>query len=40
MDSVAKGGRQVRYAARGLLGLTEGERGLAIDMLLEHVTTR
>jgi len=36
-DSVAKGGRQVRYAARGLLGLTEAERGLAVDMLLDHV---
>jgi phage gpG-like protein len=40
MDSVVKGGRKVRYAARGLLGLTEGERGMAIDMLLAHVVER
>lgn len=40
MDSVTEGGRQVRYAVRGLLGLTAGERGLAIDLLLDHVTTR
>jgi hypothetical protein len=40
LDAVVKGGRQIRYAARGLLGLTEGERGLAIDMLLEYVAPR
>lgn len=40
MDSVVKGGRKVRYAARGLLGLTEAERGMAIDMLLAHVVER
>lgn len=37
MDAPKEGGRQIRYAQRGLLGLTERERGLAIDMLLDHV---
>ncbi|WP_294275766.1 phage virion morphogenesis protein [uncultured Sphingomonas sp.] len=40
MDAPKLGGRQVRYAQRGLLGLTERERGLAIDMLLDHVAAR
>ncbi|MFC3579535.1 phage virion morphogenesis protein [Sphingomonas hylomeconis] len=30
--------RAVRYAKRGLLGLTQGERSRALDMLLDHVT--
>jgi len=30
--------KKVRYARRGLLGLTEAERGRAIDILLAHVT--
>ncbi len=29
--------KKVRYARRGLLGLTERERGRAIELLLEHV---
>ncbi|QXT36844.1 phage virion morphogenesis protein [Sphingomonas sanguinis] len=40
MDAPKLGGRQIRYAQRGLLGLTERERGLAIDMLLDHVASR
>jgi hypothetical protein len=31
-------GRAVRYAKRGLLGLTQAEQSHALDMLLDHVT--
>lgn len=37
-DRPAAGGRAVRYARRGLLGLTQAERSRALDLLLEHVT--
>jgi len=30
-------GRAVRYAERGLLGLTQAEQSRALDMLLDHV---
>lgn len=40
MDAPNLGGRQIRYAERGLLGMTEGERGMAIDMLLNHIAPR
>lgn len=31
-------GRAVRYAQRGLLGMTQAEQSRALDLLLEHVT--
>lgn len=40
MDAPKKGGREIRYAQRGLLGMTERERGMALDMLLDHVAPR
>lgn len=40
MDAPSKGGRKIRYPQRGLLGLTERERAMAIDMLLDHVAPR
>lgn len=40
MDEVTKGGRKVRYARRELLGLTEPEREIALDMLLDHIAAR
>lgn len=40
MDAPKQGGRQIRYAQRGLLGMTERERTLALDMLLDHVAPR
>ncbi|RDE04689.1 phage virion morphogenesis protein [Sphingomonas aracearum] len=38
MDAPTLGARKIRYAQRGLLGLTERERGRALDILLEHVS--
>ncbi len=37
-DKPALKGRAVRYAERGLLGLTQAEQSRALDMLLDHVT--
>lgn len=37
-DTPTMKSKKVRYARRGLLGLTEAERGRAIDILLAHVT--
>ncbi len=39
-DTPKKGGKEVRYPRRTLIGLTERERGMAIDMLLDHVAAR
>lgn len=36
-DRPARGAKPVRYAQRGLLGLTEAERNRAVDLLLAHV---
>jgi hypothetical protein len=36
-DKPALKGRAVRYAARGLLGMTQTEQSRAIDMLLDHI---
>lgn len=36
-DKPSRKGRVVRYAERGLLGLTQIEQSRALDMLLEHV---
>lgn len=35
-DRPSRNARMVRYAKRGLIGLTEGERNRALDMLLDH----
>jgi hypothetical protein len=37
-DKPSAKGRAVRYAQRGLLGLTQVEQSRALDMLLDHVT--
>jgi hypothetical protein len=39
-DKPSLKGRAVRYAKRGLLGLTEAEQSRALDMLLSHVASR
>jgi hypothetical protein len=36
-DKPSRKGRAVRYAERGLLGVTQAEQSRALDMLLEHV---
>ncbi|KQN28305.1 phage morphogenesis protein [Sphingomonas sp. Leaf34] len=36
-DKPSRKGRAVRYAERGLLGVTQAEQSCALDMLLEHV---
>lgn len=37
-DKPAPKGRVVRYAERGLLGLTQAEQSRALDMILDHVS--
>lgn len=36
-EKPSKKGRAIRYAQRGLLGLTQSDRSRAIDLLIEHV---
>lgn len=38
-EKPSKKGRAVRYAQRGLLGLTRAEQSVTLDMLLKYVTT-
>lgn len=38
-DKPSVKGRAVRYAERGLLGLTQADQSRALDMLLDHVAT-
>jgi hypothetical protein len=38
-DTPSLKGRAVRYAQRGLLGLTQAEQSRALDMLIDHVAT-
>ena len=37
-EKPSRQGRAVRYAERGLLGLTQADQSRALDMLLDHVT--
>ncbi|WP_027794566.1 phage virion morphogenesis protein [Paraburkholderia acidipaludis] len=38
VDRVSSGGPEVRYPARVLLGLTDADRGLIRDQLVQHIT--